>query len=275
MKKFVLFILILWSASVTAQITLDTTIYTWNAIGYDFYPVKLSTNETKYYIQDTLSNTFTLYNLDFTPFLQNVSVPEPYLPFSHGMSVIYLSRTLFDCDSSNIEYAYTAIGPYYRPFYIMRTDGTELFKLDSSLAPWALGTLNGSQDIRPIMNTEDGAKLFLYYPSNTKDLNIYSLCGSLPTGFNIIINKNEYSIINVFPNPSTGLINFQINLPDNIFKYELIIYSSSGNELIRKPINGSVINNYFDLNVFSSGNYFYKLISETEEKVVGKFIIQK
>src|SRR4051812_23663929 len=93
-----------------SQITLDTIVHPWNLIGYDFYPVKLAENETKYYVQDTLSNSFTLYNLDFTPFLQNITVPESYSPFTKNMEVIYLSRTIFDCDSSTIEYAYTATG---------------------------------------------------------------------------------------------------------------------------------------------------------------------
>src|SRR5689334_14495004 len=87
-----------------AQINLDTTITPWDGFGYDFYPVQISNTETKYVSLDTSSNTFNLYNMDFTPFMLNIAVPEPYYsPDSNYLyQVIYVSRSLFDCESTNI-----------------------------------------------------------------------------------------------------------------------------------------------------------------------------
>lgn len=105
-----------------AQITLDTSIAPWNGFGYDFYPVQISSNETKYVIEDTATNTFHLYNMDFTPFMQNIAVPVPfYTGANFVMVIMYLSRSLSDCDTSNIEYAYSVVGSGIKPFYIMRT----------------------------------------------------------------------------------------------------------------------------------------------------------
>src|SRR5436305_1807307 len=94
-------VVLMQTDKVYAQITLDTTITTRGGLGYDYYTVQISKTETKYLFEDTLSNTFSLYNMDFTPFLLNISVPEPFGPYT--FQVIYVTRTLFDCDSTNIE----------------------------------------------------------------------------------------------------------------------------------------------------------------------------
>jgi hypothetical protein len=261
------------------QITLDTIIHPWNLIGYDFYPVHISDTETKYFFQDTLTNTFSLYNLDFSAFLTNVSVPEPFQPFVYNFEVIYITRSLFDCDTSNIEFAYTAIGSgstgAYQSFYIMRTDGTQLFKLDSAIAPYCFGCLNGSQETKPIINTEEGAKLFLYYPSNTNNLHIYSLCGILPTDLDPINKNNQQIYLRLFPNPNSGLLNFNINLPSNMEEFYLVIINNNGVELKREKLNLIQHMYSIDLSNYGIGNYFYSLISKNKIYQSGKFILTK
>ncbi len=281
MKKIITtttIVLLFLTNSLKAQITLDTTITTWNSIGYDFYTVQISKTETKYYIQDTITNTFSLYNMDFSPFMLNIPVPEPFLPFQYNFEVTYITRTLFDCDSSNIEFAYKAVGSgqtgAYKPFYIMRTDGTQLFKLDSALAPYCFGCLNGSQDIRPIQNTSAGAKLFLYYPVPTNRLRIYSLCGTLPQDVFDFTNQNKYSI-KIYPNPTSGSLSFQINLPDNINDYELIILDNNGKEMKREKINFGVSRYDIEVSSFSSGSYIYSLQTKNKAWKSGKFILNK
>ncbi len=277
MKKILIAIAVFICNHTSAQIVLDTIVNPWNAVGYDFYPVKISSNETKYYVQDTLTNTFNLYNLDFTPFLLNIAVPESYSPFTKNMEVIYLSRTLFDCDSSNIEYAYTAIGTGYNPFYIMRTDGTQIFKKDSALAPYLFGTLNGSLDIKPIFNTEEGAKLFLYAPKNSNNLHIYSLCGKLPPSIYLQANSLNISLneIQVIPNPSTGTVNFKISLPDNIRDYKLVIINDSGQQISTQKLDFEHIDNFVDFSTKSSGVYFYSVVSNNSVIRSGKLSILK
>src|SRR3954467_12825003 len=106
-----------------SQIILDHIVDSTNLI-YWFRPVQISENETKYYIADTASNTFNLYNMDFTPFMLNIPVPEPFINMTGStpalFQAIYISRTLFDCDSTNIEFAYEAATDPFQTFYIMR-----------------------------------------------------------------------------------------------------------------------------------------------------------
>ena len=110
--------------STKAQITLDTTIdYAHANMVYFFNTVQISSTETKYYMADTVTNTFTLYNMDFTPFIANVAVPEPFIKYVPGVRIfraIYITRALFDCDTSNIEYAYESATWGDQTFYIMR-----------------------------------------------------------------------------------------------------------------------------------------------------------
>src|ERR1043165_6491616 len=126
MKKVVLFILATASSIVSnGQITLDTMVYRY--LGEDFKPVQISSTETKWFFADTTNNTFSLFNMDFTPFITNVVVPEPFAPASSSMQALYITRSLFDCDSTNIEYAYYSPRNIGKSFKVLRTDGTLLF----------------------------------------------------------------------------------------------------------------------------------------------------
>ena len=251
MKKIWKYILVLMVASMVkqsvcvGQITLDTTVMPLDGWGFDIYPVQISATETKYLFADSTTNTFSLYNMDFTPFLLNVPVPEPFATWT--FQVLYVTRTLFDCDSSNIEYVYeSSLGNNNHPFYIMRTDGTQLFRLDSAIGIFCLGGCLGLSDIiRPIRNTSAGTKLFLHRPGgNGQLINIYSLCGTLPLDvFDFTISNQSF--VKMFPNPSSGSIIFQINLPDNISECELIILDNSAKELIRENIKAMIINLFF------------------------------
>ena len=160
-----------------SHIPLEHTVYPWTR--YEFYPVNIGTNETKYVVIDSASNTFDLLNLDYTIFLAGIQLPASLNTYQ----ILYVSRTLFDCDSSNVEFMYEAPNDYSATFYILRTDGTILLQKDSARSPYRIGCFGGSQDTRPIFNTENGAKLQLFYGVGAlKTLEIYSLCGSLVQG---------------------------------------------------------------------------------------------
>src|SRR3972149_7170144 len=94
-------ILMLGTANIKAQITLDNIVDSVNR-GDDFYMARISPTETKYVFLDTVTNTFSLYNMDFTPFMTNIAVPEPFDIMTYPMQPIYITRALFDCDTSNI-----------------------------------------------------------------------------------------------------------------------------------------------------------------------------
>lgn len=246
------------------------------SLAYQFKSVQISETETKYFFADTTTNTFSLFNMDFTPFLLNISVPEPFDLTGNVFQALYITRGLFDCDTSNIEYMYTSLSNNNKPFKIMRTDGTILFELDSANSPYCLGNCLGLSDaIRPIVNTSSGAKLFLQrYVLGYQQILIYSLCGLLPNDiFENIINGNDY--VSVFPNPNSGIARFSINLPDNINEYKLVITTGNGKVIKCENLSRSINNLTLNIENYASGTYYYYLSSKDKNIQSGKLILTK
>lgn len=259
-----------------AQITLDTTVYPADLI-YFFNPVQISSTETKYYVGDTVTNTFNLYNMDFTPFLMNVVVPEPFIKLGAVPSIfraIYITRALFDCDTSNIEYAYESASTGWETFYIMRTDGTELFRLDSANGPYCFGDCLGGADwVKPIVNTSSGTKLFLQ--RFWGGVNIYSLCGTLPRVFDFTNDNMNQIFMSIFPNPTSGSLTFEINSPSNMEEFELVIVDNNGRDMRRQKVNFRNHQYTIDVSDFDNGTYIYSLCSKNKSYQNGKFLINK
>lgn len=278
MRKLLLIILtslVTSSVEMKAQIILDTILGPVMR-GTDFYMAQISPTETKYVFLDTISNTFSLHNMDFTPFLSNISVPEPFALTTAQMQPVYITRALFDCDTSNIEYAFESpVNSYHKPFRIMRTDGTQLFYLDSANGPYCLGGCLGMSDvIVPIKNTSAGTKLWLQ-KTNSANIFIYSLCGDLPTSIFDFTSTNQQSFIKVFPNPTQGYLAFDITLPDNLAEYQLVIITSEGKEISRQRIVGQAPHLTIDTSNLSNGTYYYSLCTRNRAYQSGKFILNK
>lgn len=273
MKKIILSLTIILCCVVSrGQITLDTIVN--GFLGHTFKTVQISPSETKWFFADTLNNTFSLYDMDFTPFLTNIAVPEPFAPSTSFMQVLYITRTLFDCDSANIEYAYYSPKNIGKPFKVLRTDGTLLFQKDSANGGYTYGgALAGTDYVRPIVNTSAGAKLFLQPFPLLLPIYVYSLCGTLPVDVFDFTTFNQ-SYVEVFPNPSSQTINFRVYAPDNINKYELVLLDGTGQEMIRKEVQ-SFDTLSIDVSSFSSGGYLYSLSSKTKSLQSGKFLITK
>jgi hypothetical protein len=260
----------LWSIRSNAQITLQFTLDS-IMIGDQFYCTDIGNNDFKYVLLNSNTNSFMLYNMDMTPYL-NVPIPNTIDSIKNGFIVTYITKSLFDCDSTTIEYVYEEPYNGLHSFYIYRTDGTLLFIADSARAPYAFGPGGGSHDFRPIINTSDGAKLFLMF-NNVTNLRIYSLCGYLPTNiYDFTANKQ---FVKIYPNPATMELNFEITPPNNQDNFQIVIFDSNAKE--QKLENISIKQTKFTLNVsnISSGTYFYSLVSKYKVYQTGKFIITK
>ncbi len=282
MKKLLLIttgMLMLFTVSVKAQITLDTIITPTISMGDDFYLAQISATETKYVLLNTLNNTFGLYNMDFTPFMTNISVPQPFGQGTNSfMQALYITRSLFDCDSTNIEYAYYSPKDIAKGFRVIRTDGTVLFSLDTANGPYCIGDCLGMTDVVvPIRNTSDGAKLYLQKPHPTQQIRqiyIYSLCGELPTDVFDFTQYNQASV-KIFPNPSSGQLTFQIRLLDNLQDYELAVIDNNGAVVKREKVNSQKVDYAIDVSNFSNGSYFYSLSARSKSYKSGKFVLSK
>lgn len=278
-KYFVAFLVanLLKQSVCVAQITLVAQIDS-SAYGFLWQMVQISSTETKYCFKDTVNNTFSLLNMDFTPFIANILVPEPWASFTpEYYEAYYITRDLFDCDTSNIEFVFAAPLTFNKPFRILRTDGTELFRLDSAIGLYCSGDCgNGGSDIlSPITNTSASARMVLTKINSGNEVDyIYSLCGSLPMQV-FDFSGISKSYVRIFPNPTAGVLTFQLNLPDNRNEYELVILDSQGKELKRENVNtrGRVFS--VDVKDFDNGPYIYSLCTKYKIYQNGKFIINK
>ena len=213
--------------------------------------------------------------MDFTPFLMNVVVPEPFKDGTSTFRAVYITRSLFDCDSTNIEYIYEEASNSNRTFYIMRTDGVQLFRLDSANGPYCFGDcLGGSDWVKPIIRTSAGTKLILQRPY-PKGIKIYSLCGNLPSTYLYSMSDMNQSFVTVFPNPTSGYIVFHVNMPNNSEQFEVIIFDSNARECKRQVIDADSNSFTLDVSQYSSGNYYYTLCTKNNAYQKGKFIINK
>lgn len=252
-----------------SQVTLEHQYYIYHK---DFYVTDLGNNDYKYVIQDSLG--FSLYNIDYSPYLLNVVPPIPVFQPPSFYQVSYITNTLFDCDSVNIEYVLTN-GIYTSNFYVYRTDGTLLFERDSVTGSYLVASFDGSVYSQPIVNTPDGTKLFL---QDNKGLDydsmyVYSLCGNLPASVREVPLDNSF--VQVFPNPASRIINFRINTSNNQEKFKLTIYNSLFQRVDEVNISGKNYELDLKQKSLSDGTYLFDLRTDNRVFQTGKFIISK
>jgi hypothetical protein len=266
MKKFLFAMFVFQIVNVKAQVMLE---HTYNIqSGNQFYFTDLGNNNYKYFSIDYFNDKFSLYNLDHTPFMLNIATGAS---LQSGLFTIgYITSTLFDCDSNNIEYVITTTSSATQPFYIYRTDGTLLFQKDSVVASWCFGCYGGIS-AHPIFNTPTGTKLILVNQTSN-DWFVYALCGTLPEVISEIEQGNQY--VQLFPNPSSDIIILKISTPSSIEESSLSIYNASFQVIGTESIRGNrtiTIGN----DKLSSGTYFFSLQTKNKILQTGKFILSK
>jgi hypothetical protein len=269
MKKLLLFILtqtLLFNGF--SQVNYEHT-YSLPYSEENFRITNLGNNNYKYVVANYHDSNFSLYNLDHTPYMLNI--PVPLLTTTGSYNISYITSTLFDCDSTNIEYVLLNVDAQpTSKFYIYRTDGTIIFSRDSVTMPYCTLCGAGGADQEGITNTSTGAKMFLFNHNN--QYFVYGLCGTLPE--NIMEINQSASYVKVFPNPTSNQINFNIAPPGNIEEYELIIFNSAFQTIKTSIISGEAKIN-LDCEPFSSGTYYYSLQNKNKVFQTGKFIVTK
>jgi type IX secretion system substrate protein len=256
-------------AQITLQFTLDTC---WGNL---FYLTNIGNNEYKYVFLNSATNSFSLKNLDMSPYMTNIQIPGTD-SIAHGFTVVYITKTLFDCDSTTIEYAFENPQSITTPFKIFRTNGTLLFQKDSTSGPYNFGGYDGSFVQQPIMNTPSGTVLFLQQMSSTgvPKMFIYSLCANLPQTTNVYDFSAQKSYMKVYPNPTAMEINFQITPPNNQEEFQLVIVDGNAKEQRREKVT-SASTKSLDVSNLESGVYYYSLTSKNKVYQTGKFILTK
>jgi hypothetical protein len=276
MKKILFVLMLLVSIISKAQFTYEHT-YTINVPGEET-PIltNLGNNNFKWVLNDYYHDKFSIYNIDHTPFMLNI----PYAvscDSGNAYQIGYITNTLFDCDSTNIEYALMSQTPNDTlKFMVYRTDGTLLFSKDSVTVGYGYGANVGSVEFHGINNTNAGAKLMLFGRFNVGQFEffIYGLCGTLPENITEIYQSSSF--VQVSPVPSSRQVNFRVTPPGNIDEYKLIISNSQFQTIKTSTVAaGRETEINLDGESLSSGTYFYSLQNKNKVFQTGKFIISR
>ena len=268
------FLLVLVSSLASGQITLVDTY----PLGV--YPLFLETSGTKLMTENHITGTFTIYNLNHSIF-RNITIP--ILPH-HDYHVAYVTETLFDTDSTTVEYMVYGkmdslnANNYWLYTSIFSDNGTLLFHVDS-MNPGGGQVLD--RDIRPIYNSDSGTYLMLS-PSFGPNIftNIYSLPGRLPACCslnNLQSSMIEYSRQKLqfsnSPNPATDKTIIHYSLPDGIRDGKIMIYTMEGSPIKEYSVSREFSTLELNCSDLPSGNYLYDLLLPNGHREVRKMIV--
>jgi len=283
MRSLTITTLLFFACQFPAQVSLDYTYENISGDVYNFGIIALDSNEYKYINIDYNNSFFELYNLDHTLY-QVVDVPEQEGTAFYNL--YYVTRTLFDCDDSNIEYLVSrpCLGPDCDLSYttIYRADGSEIFHADSL---WAAGGFGGVRQFNfPIYSTPEGTKLKLVNTdaSPESSVSIYSICGSLPGTSQLfgigITDLEDFQLpidINAYPNPADELITISYSLPsgDNIAMVEIV---DSKGQILQSIQVGKIFDSIqFNTSQLSAGTYFYRVVTSNGRSEAQRFIVSR
>ncbi len=255
---------------VKGQFTYEYT-YTIPQGGAAVFLTNLGNENYKYVMLDYFGNQFSLFNLDHSPFIVNIPLPLPSDSFAL-YQVGYITTTLFDCDSANVEYALMTQSPSNsEKFMVYRTDGTQVFSRDSVTVQYCFGCNVGSVEFSGIVNTPSGTKLFLQ--NQNREIFIYGLCGILPIEIKEVNQSGSY--VQVFPNPTINQINFEVTPPNNYEVFELTIFDGAFRTIKTITVTRTSLKiNLLDESLFS-GSYFYSLHNKNKVFQTGQFFLTK
>ena len=95
---------------------------------------------------------------------------------------------------------------------------------------------------------------------------------NISLNYDLGIKQNLFSTLkaNVFPNPSTEVLNLELN---EEFTGVIWVYDYSGRKILETNISG--IQAQLNISTLSSGNYIYKLMNENTIFAQGKFVVAK
>jgi type IX secretion system substrate protein len=262
MKK-IIFVLSIAVQTATAQITLEHNYpnafspgTTGNFDNADFGITWLTPTDTKYYLVNYTDTTLTLYNMNHSLFL-NITLPVAQ---TNGLSfsVSYITAGLFDCDTTTIEYLidqvdFTGTNYFVR---VYRTNGTQLINISGGFLDNCIHC--GGMKSLGITNTPSGTKMLVGLLNGSES--VYSLCGSLPSGFNdLSVSNSTASFVNAFPNPASDYAVIEYELPAGERTGEIIFYDMTGKEMKRFTVDHTFNNLRISTSDIPAGTYIYVL----------------
>lgn len=273
MKNIVLALLLaLETLQVSAQIVYESSfISTANMSHEDFGITCLDSFTCVYHYINYEDEMIVLYNLDHSIF-QIIDIPVYYVSNPANYRITYISKSLFDCDPTNIEYLlnfnnYSNTNPvsYVKVF---RTDGSCIFNANDANIAISFG---GASILNPgIFKTPEGTKMIL--KKNQISWDTYSLCGNLPL---FIENSNDILLSKAaFPNPTTNQITLPYELPKEVNKGFIKVYNLNGQLISSFEVDKNFTNLIFNATDLANGQYYYEVSSIQGVHTSQKFMKQ-
>jgi len=273
MKKLIFIALLALGINAKAQITLEHHYSNTKMLKF----VKLSPTDNKWAAIN--ANTITLYNLNHSIFT-TISIPNsPISPYD----VLYISKSLFDTDSTTIEYMVDYVSGHPNGLIkIYREDGTVLFSDSNEMAHYPL--LISSSPTRPIfdpiVSTIDGPKLITLIRDsigNVNDFKVYDLPGVYYQCFAQSENFNNYqiNISDAYPNPSNNMVTIEYSLPKGINNGDIVFYNIQGVEIKRFKVDRTFNSLRISILDIAAGTYYYQLQSNGQSSEGKKLIVIK
>ncbi len=268
MKNIIIAFLLFIPILAKTQITLEHT-YNLPLTSLEIY--NLGKNEFKYVSVNYSTGAISMYNMNHSLYLTG-NLPR----INNNMYFGHFSRTMFDCDTSNIEYLirYTygsSPNPDSLIIFIARTNGTTIFRIDSFVPVSSISSLGVSTSIR---NTSGGTKMILQNQYNLPERRVYALCDSLPSfPINVSVpQSNNMNLSNPYPNPAKEYTKLSYSLPDGVNSGEILIYDINGNVIKTYKVDNTFNELILSTSDLASGSYYYQL--KTSQGLTGgkKFI---
>lgn len=288
MKRiFITLSLLLLSSTVVAQFNYVSTIPRVN-----FYHVNLKNGGPKFLHWESGDVVITIFNYDGTVF-KSISIPPPNVPYS-SYYVYWISETLFDTDSTDIEYVQlihgTGVGASNPDFVRIYDENSNLlFTKDSvslggsRIANDAALPISSSFQIymvdtiaymelqrQPYLNNEES---FIYTIPGRLDNACCCDQGFATGGVTHGEGSERNYSLSSFPNPASQSVRVFYDLPEGISHGTLIFYDLHGNEVRRFEVSNLLSYILVSTENLPSGTYVYRIatlngISDGKKQVV-------
>ena len=282
MKKILVFFLIAtWWANAEAQITLEHTYDSASTIAAvgpqgaeqsQLMIINFEVSGERYVRINKWGKTISVYDMNHS-LLKTISLSSFPMSSSNQIGVVlYFSEKLFDLDAG-MEFMYGVMTPTIFYTGIYNDDGSLIFS--DTCAPMILPNIPTQQ--YPIYNTSLGTKMILSYPN--MQAKVFSLPGTLTTG---VQNGNEQliqaqggAISNLYPNPTSGAVTLQYELPKGETSGEIVLYNQQGAEVKRYKVDDTFNDLILDNTQLPAGTYFYQLQTSKGAAGTKKMVVIK
>lgn len=251
--------------------------------------VLVDDNLVKIYAGDYNDPTFTLYNLDNSIY-REIDVPQTDITGNYF--VYYISRSLFDCDTTTIEYVVyhsemsQMEGVDNRWVRVYREDGTELLYANNALI-YGTPTSHSIENTGWIQNSDIGAILKIGITDNMNPTpsthRYYQLCGSVPvmnrsgelgdlTGLWEVGSGSDNGFV-IYPNPTNlGVIQFDVEEDLNGMEGTVRLFTMSGQLIQETQLNSHVSFQSIDISELAVGTYLLNIQLENGNIISEKLV---